>query len=187
MSTFQILHISDLHINTKENFDRSVVLDPLIERVKEDLSNGLRPEIVIVTGDIADTGIKPEYDLAKEVFDDLLFTLKISNDRLFIVPGNHDVNRSKYRPKDIPCYDNMKELNDELENEKYRIDLFKGMEDYFTFINTHYTHLKSKHGNLIPFVSSYDADCKKKIGIIGLNSAWMCRKSPDKGAIAIGE
>ncbi len=58
MSTFQILHISDLHINAEETFDRSVVLDPLIERVEEDLVNGLRPEIVVVTGDIADTGIR---------------------------------------------------------------------------------------------------------------------------------
>ncbi|MEW6416837.1 MAG: hypothetical protein AB1480_01810 [Nitrospirota bacterium] len=48
MSTFQILHISDLHIKTKEDFDRSVVLDPLIKRVIEDLKLDFKPEIVIV-------------------------------------------------------------------------------------------------------------------------------------------
>ena len=31
----QILHLSDLHIDTDNNFDRSLVLDPLIERVNE--------------------------------------------------------------------------------------------------------------------------------------------------------
>jgi len=46
MSTFQILHISDLHVNSKEDFDRSVVLDPLITRVEEDIKNGLQPEII---------------------------------------------------------------------------------------------------------------------------------------------
>lgn len=187
MSTFQILHISDLHINTEENFDRSVVLDPLIKRVEEDLINGLRPEIVIVTGDIACKGIKPEYEEAKKFFDDLLSKLKLSNDRLFIVPGNHDVYRKKYRPTEISSYKNMKELNDELENEDYREDLLRGMEDYFKFIETHYPHLKSKHGKLIPFVNSYNSNCRKKIGLVGLNSAWMCRKSPDEGEIAIGE
>jgi len=49
-SIFQILLISDLHVKAEERFDRSVVLDPLIERVRKDLGNGFSPEIVIVTG-----------------------------------------------------------------------------------------------------------------------------------------
>ncbi len=60
MTTFKILHISDLHISLKDNFDRSVVLDPLIERVKKDRDNGLKPEIVIVSGDIAFQGLKED-------------------------------------------------------------------------------------------------------------------------------
>lgn len=187
MSIFQILHISDLHINTKEHFDRSVVLDPLIERVKTDMRSGFQPEIVVVTGDIAATGIKNEYEMAEKFFKDLRSALGLSVERLFIVPGNHDVDRKRYRPKDIPSYDNMKELNDELENEEYRTDLLKGMEEYFRFVATNYPHLKSRHENLVPFVHNYQATCGKKIGLVGLNSAWMCRKSPDEREIAIGE
>ena len=100
MSTFQILHLADLHITSKESFDRSVVLDPLIDRIKVDLEKEFKPEIVIVSGDIAFKGIKEEYDLAKKFFDDLLKILELKNDRIFTVPGNHDVNRKKYRPKD---------------------------------------------------------------------------------------
>lgn len=94
---FQILHISDLHINdsTDETFDRKVVLDPLIKRITQDLQNGFRPEILAVTGDIAFKGVAREYALAKQFFDDLLSVLKLGQDRLFIVPGNHDVNRKK--------------------------------------------------------------------------------------------
>jgi formylglycine-generating enzyme required for sulfatase activity/predicted phosphodiesterase/energy-coupling factor transporter ATP-binding protein EcfA2 len=176
MSTFQILHISDLHIKPKENFDRSVVLDPLIERLKEDIKSGFSPEIVIVTGDIAYSGKKPEYKIAKTFFDDFLKNLKLSNDRLFIVPGNHDVDFDEYRPNDAPSYENMAELNTDLEKKKYRKDLLKGLEEYFTFIKTHYSHLKSMHDHLIPFVHSYEAKCGKKIGLVGLNSAWMCRR-----------
>lgn len=186
MSEFQILHISDLHINSQENFDRSVVLDPLLLRVKKDLRPDLKPEIVVVTGDIAYSGIKQEYELAKNFFDDLLKTLKLSNDALFIVPGNHDVHRKKYRPSETPSFKDMKALDDELENEEYRKDLFKGMDDYFNFIEKHYPHLKSEHKRFIPFVHSYTATCGEKIGLVGLNSAWMCRKSDDKGKIAIG-
>lgn len=191
MSTFQILHISDLHVSERDNFDRSVVLDPLISRVEMDIRAGFKPEIVVVTGDVAHAGIKSEYELAKKFFDDLLKSLKLSQDKLFIVPGNHDVNQKKYRPNDIPAYETMEALNGELENEEYRRDLFKGMEDYFSFIEENYPHLKDKLERLIPFVTVHPAACGKKIGLVGLNSAWMCRKrkdkEKDKGKIAIGE
>ncbi len=142
---------------------------------------------LLVTGDIAFNGLKKEYDLAKKFFDDLLRTLDLGHDRIFIVPGNHDVNRKKYRPKDIPVYENMPELNRELIDLDYRADLFKGMDDYFSFIENNYSHLQSIDGRLVPFVTSYTARCGKKIGIVGLNSAWMCRKIPDEREIAIGE
>lgn len=187
MSTFQVLHISDLHISTDREFDRSVVLEPLIKRVIEDMKSGFKPEVVVVTGDIAYSGIKKEYELAKTFFDKLLAALGLPDKRLFLVPGNHDVYRKIYSPKDIPVYENMAKLNDELENEDYRADLLSGMSDYFDFVESNYPHLKSKRGKLIPFVYSYNADCGKRIGLVGLNSAWMCRKSPDKEEIAIGE
>jgi len=103
------------------------------------------------------------------------------------VPANHDVDRSKYRPKDIQAYENMKELNVELENNNYRSDLFKGLEEYFRFTETSYPHFKSHDNRLIPFVQAFDAQCGKRIGLVDLNSAWMCRKSPDEREIAIGE
>lgn len=181
-----VLHISDIHIKSgpDKKFDRSVVLDPLLKRIKEDY-NKFQPELVVVTGDIAYKGIKDEYDLAAAFFTDLLDAVKLSPDKIFIVPGNHDVNRKKYRPTDIPSYENMNQLNDELEN--YRHDLFKGMEDYFNFIKTTYLHLKTIKEDLIPFVAPFKTGSGKVLGIVGLNSAWMCRRSPDEKEIAIGE
>lgn len=186
MTSLCILHISDLHIGKKEGFDRSLVLEPLVQRVTEDKGNGLTPELVIVTGDIANKGIREEYDLAKGFLDDLMQAAGLPNEMLFIVPGNHDVNRTAYRPKDIPNYTTMKELNDELENDVYRADLLKGMGNYFSFVAASYPHITPLQNNLIPFVTSYKAKCGKTIGLMGLNSAWMCRKSPDEGEIAIG-
>ncbi len=61
------------------------------------------------------------------------------------------------------------------------------MEDYFAFIEDNYAHLESMHDRLVPLVHVHKADCGKRIGLVGLNSAWMCRKSPDEREIAIGE
>lgn len=189
MSTFQILHISDLHVNSKEDFDRSVVLDPLITRVEEDLKNGLQPEIIIMSGDVAYSGKTEQYARAKRFFDKLLSTLKLTAERLFIVPGNHDVDCDEYAQGESLNFQGMKELNDLLGNKKHRDRCFVGMENYFNYIETNYQHLKSRHGRLVPFVTLYNARCKKRIGLMGLNSAWMCRKSSEneRENIAIGE
>lgn len=189
MSVFQILHISDLHINSQENFDRSVVLDPLIKRVEEDLEKGLQPEIIIMSGDVACSGKEKEYALAKTFFDKLLSTLKLPAERLFIVPGNHDIDCDEYAQGESLNFKGMKELNALLENKKHRDRCFVGMENYFHFIETNYKHLTSRHGRLVPFVTLHNARCKKRIGLMGLNSAWMCRKSSEteRENIAIGE
>ncbi|MCP4267793.1 MAG: SUMF1/EgtB/PvdO family nonheme iron enzyme [Candidatus Brocadiaceae bacterium] len=185
--TFRILHLSDLHTTT-DTFNASVVLKAFINRLKEDKKAGLHPEIVVVTGDIASHGTKAEYDSTKGFFDRLLDCLCMPKEKLFIVPGNHDVNRGKYRPSEkSPEYHDMEELNNELENELFRADLLKGMDEYFTFIEKHYPHLTSRHGRLIPFVSALHAECGKKIGLVGLNSAWMCWRSGGERKIAIGE
>jgi formylglycine-generating enzyme required for sulfatase activity/predicted MPP superfamily phosphohydrolase len=182
---FQILHISDLHISTEKEFDRQAVLDPLLDRLKADKKNGLRPEIVAITGDLACAGKKEEYVKVEEFLKDLRTILALEKRHFYIVPGNHDIDQKKYPPSHIPKYENVSDLNFELEN--YSNDLLKGLEDYFGFIKTNYPHLKPKQGQLIPFVNRYNTNGGKQIGLIGLNSTWMFRKTPDFGRVAIGE
>jgi formylglycine-generating enzyme required for sulfatase activity len=168
-------------------FDRSVVLDPMIERLKKDRGRGVQPEAVFVTGDVAFKGGKHEYQQAGAFFEDLLSAIDLSASRLFMVPGNHDVDRRKYRPRDIPAYETMAQLNMELENEDYRTDLLKGMSAYFEFVESCYPHMAPLEGRLVPFVNVIDTESGQRLGLVGLNSAWMCRKSPDERTIAIGE
>lgn len=75
MHTTTILHISDIHIehNPEKHFDRSVVLDPFLDRIADDYQNGIQPEVVVVTGDIAYKGIRDEYEL-HNYFSKILLT-----------------------------------------------------------------------------------------------------------------
>jgi formylglycine-generating enzyme required for sulfatase activity/metallophosphoesterase superfamily enzyme len=187
MSTFQILHISDLHVSTDKDFDRKVVLDPLLDILREDVEKNLRPEIVVITGDLAWKGKKEEYAKAEEFLTDLRNVLRLGKEQFFIVPGNHDMDRDKYRPTDLPKYESMEKLNVELENEVYRVDLLKGFEDYFDFIKDNYPHLQPEHKRLIPFVYKHETKGGKQIGLVGLNSAWLSRTNPDIGKVAVGE
>jgi predicted phosphodiesterase len=183
-----ILHISDLHIKKGEYFDRSIVFDPLLWRLKLDAEeNNLNPRLVVVSGDLSRQGSKEEYAQATLFFTRLLAVLCLKNENLFFVPGNHDMDRSKYQPSDILVYTDIKALNDELENKDYRTDLLKGQAGFFSFMKQGYPHLQPVDDNLVPFVCSPKTPLSGNVALVGLNSAWMCRKSDDREEIAIGE
>ena len=97
MSGLTWLHLSDWHQKGKD-LDRAVVRDALLKDIQErkEISPDLAEiDFIIFSGDVAYSGRSEEYEAAKEqFFDPLLKACKIGPDRLFIVPGNHDLDRS---------------------------------------------------------------------------------------------
>lgn len=61
-------------------------LDALVE-------DGRPVDIVTFTGDLADWGLSAEYATATPFFDAILARLGLGRERLFVVPGNHDIQR----------------------------------------------------------------------------------------------
>ena len=93
------LHISDLHLRTDDQYDQSVALSSLLM----DLSNLVDKEkyhfdLVFITGDIAFSGKQEEYELAKQFIQNLSSATYVQTDRIFCIPGNHDVDRSRLTP-----------------------------------------------------------------------------------------
>jgi 3',5'-cyclic AMP phosphodiesterase CpdA len=92
MSTITWLHLSDLHFRGNElhTWDENVVLRAFLVDVRERIaSDGLRPDFIAVSGDIAFSGAPEEYTLAERFLDELLEVTDLSKTQLFIVPGNH--------------------------------------------------------------------------------------------------
>ena len=87
------LHISDIHLKGGDRYDQEVVLRALVESVGRFYDEGRRPDLVFMTGDIAYAGKPDQYALAADFFDDLLAAAHLDRSRLFVVPGNHDVDR----------------------------------------------------------------------------------------------
>ena len=101
-----ILHLSDLQFGKNHRFagvDLSGLTNPydsLLERLWDDLqslreSHGLRPDLVVVTGDLAEWAMPLELQAAREFLEKLTDAehLDLPRHRVAIVPGNHDVNR----------------------------------------------------------------------------------------------
>ncbi len=94
----RILHISDLHERgprENESFRRRRVLGSEWERNLEALLKDGPIDLVCFTGDVANWGKPEEYGPATEFIDALLGKLALPRERLFLVPGNHDIDRSK--------------------------------------------------------------------------------------------
>lgn len=93
----RILHISDLHISgdwEREAWRRRRVLGDAWKRNLDDVLQDGPVDLVAFTGDLAFSGRRVEYEGVGQFLDEVLSRLKCPRERLFLVPGNHDVDRS---------------------------------------------------------------------------------------------
>lgn len=72
----RILHVSDLHLGTRE--------DPEVARALTSLIEGAGPELVVVTGDLTHRNKPRQHDAAAAF-------LRGFDTELLVVPGNHDI------------------------------------------------------------------------------------------------
>lgn len=201
MATVTWLLLSDLHFKSGEEFEefnREVVLEALWEDINEQVAAGLKPDFIIFSGDVAFHGRAEEYELAGErFFDPLLEITGLSKDRLFVVPGNHDVDWDEIYPLIVPGMRNLlinrDRVNQFLSSAQERDLAFCKFNAYAQFINTYfegtltfstteyfYTHTIGVQGY--------------EVAILGLNSAWMSAyvkddhgEVTDQGNLLIGE
>jgi tetratricopeptide (TPR) repeat protein/predicted phosphodiesterase len=89
------LHLSDFHVSAYGSYDRDVVLRALVASIAKLRETGHRPDLIFATGDIAAQGKPDEYELAGKLLDDLLDAAGLERRHLFLIPGNHDVDRDK--------------------------------------------------------------------------------------------
>ncbi len=94
----RILHISDLHERGPregESFRRRRVLGEAWKKNLDALLEDGAIDLVCFTGDIADWGRPEEYGPATDFIEALLRQLSLPIECLFLVPGNHDIDRTK--------------------------------------------------------------------------------------------
>jgi predicted phosphodiesterase len=181
MARLTWLHLSDWHQKDKD-FDRQVVCDALIRdisnRTKID-HNLAQIDFIVFSGDVAFSGKATEYQAAKEyLFDPVLKATSLSAERLFIVPGNHDLDRdwvSKMLPSALQKVLNEEECKSWLTDEEERGRLLEPFKAFSAFVSN-YTSQDSPEYASIRMWSDLGG---KKVALLGLNSAWMCGRNKD--------
>lgn len=91
-----ILHLSDLHFKTTRTYDQEVVLNALLDDITKQAELVGKPDLIIFSGDLVhsaddDRVYEKLYDT---LIDPLLRRTNCDHSRLFLSPGNHDIQRS---------------------------------------------------------------------------------------------
>ena len=199
--TLTWLHLSDIHrCSTRDSSGGELVLSRLLEdlRLLRD-SQGLRPDLIFLTGDLA-FGQIPEKPLADQLREGWrwleevreIYEPTVNVRDVFLVAGNHDVDRSRINRKDQFWLKNLAKNHDK--NEIYQLllrggedwrDYMKRLADFEAFVAECCPHLADDSGRCV--FSAIRNKSGLKVGVAGFNSAWSSGTKDDKGNLWLGD
>ncbi len=174
------LHLSDLHVGARGEAAWWTVLDDLWRSLDEWLPRRGPPHAVLLTGDLASSGLPGEYDRLDRFLDRLLARLGRPEPTLVAVPGNHDVRRPKdplaltglrwlreYEADDDAIRDVRRLLWEERRAEAVP-PLFEAWQAWAG------RRLRPTHASFFPgdTTTVLEGDGGLTVGVVGLNSAW---------------
>lgn len=92
-----ILFLSDIHFGRElivwGNFEKRTEIQEKLIHTVATLPENMKPDYIVVTGDIAWTGAEEEYEMAYDWFSRLLSATGLTGEKITFCVGNHDVNR----------------------------------------------------------------------------------------------
>jgi len=108
-----ILHLSDPQFGKNHRFgnlgltEADAQFDTLFQRPSDDLAflekDKVKPQLVVVSGDLAEWGLKKEFEDVLTLLVKLTERLNLPRRHVVIVPGNHDVNRELCQSYFLEC------------------------------------------------------------------------------------
>lgn len=184
----RILHLSDLHVQHQTDWDASPLRVRLVQSVARLREQGQGPDLIVLTGDVANTGDAKEYKLAESwLKDKLLPGAGLGPQDLFIVPGNHDVDRGA-------CASVMVRALEESLRQGPQDQLAKALSDPNTRkqLNTRYKHYLAFLGRLgVAHECAPSWAFRRELRgvglhLVGLDTAWLASGNEVKGKLLLG-
>lgn len=146
-------------------------------------------DIVFITGDVAFNGQISEYELFLDKFIFPLIDVIGSAEKIFIVPGNHDVDREQAKPAArYDLHDEVPEFfdpNEEgLSQRRFIFPRFDGYSETLQkILNPDENWIFSTEG---VFTRVFKKE-KMSVGIMGINTAWLAKGKGDKEHLSPGK
>lgn len=195
-----IVHISDFHFSAAKQKDQTIVVEALLRDLKHlSASEGVHPSIIVFSGDLVQAGDDPgAFDQAAALLlTPVLEAAQLGQERLFIVPGNHDVQRSAVTDLSeaaMRSFSSAKAVN------KFLDDLLHSPGDYGLLtkrLDNFRAFVTRRPGAMIPTYADFLSRCysfvlggSTTVAVACLNTAWRATgatNNTDYGILLLGE
>jgi predicted phosphodiesterase len=182
------LHISDIHLRESTGWAQDIVLS----RMLEDIITRYRsspPDLVFVTGDVAFSGKAKEYQLAEDFLRKLSTQLGLELGNVFVVPGNHDIDRDLEEDAFRGARDHLTAMTDVdrfFASDGRRRTLFSRQREFRDFVNGWspspiYSDSSFCHYRLLKVGSV-------RVRVLLIDSTWLAAGGEDDaGKLLVGE
>ncbi len=195
----RLIHFSDIHLRSPDcDFDHTDENIHIRDLVQKDITeftsaDGKAVDAVLITGDIAFAGKESEYQAAHRWLDSLKEALKLSNDQIFVVPGNHDVDRNKadeLLPRMIrnniesstQGWEREKTITEALRSDHTGAAIFAPMQKYIDFSS----HYGCQISPLLPFWSkSLKLSERVNVEFRGITTPLFSNKNDSRGSLIL--
>ncbi|MDG4477011.1 metallophosphoesterase [Thiovibrio frasassiensis] len=186
-SLIRWLHLSDFHVG-KDDYAGRKMFDYIIEHVRQRKDEGFVPDFIFFTGDLTDKGKACDYETFWLEFVSSLQEV-ISGDissRTFAVPGNHDADRDYHQAfsREEMSAPKSRYFDPNQEGNKLREILFPRFN---AFVENDFSPTK---GDLLKEQGAFahQLDIRgNRIGIVGLNTAWLSKDNHDERKLTPGK
>jgi hypothetical protein len=182
------LHLSDFHIG-KDDYAERKIFGRIHEHVERVVKEGFSPDFIFVTGDVADKAKLGQYSVFNDEFLAPLYEIVGYEliEKTYIVPGNHDVDRSV-----LPAFDrtliaspSSRFFDAIAEGARLRNQqLAPRFKEFTNNISTKVPKewIESEAGTFVDAVNIKGHD----VGIVGINTAWLSKDEHDRHKLTPG-
>jgi len=172
-----IIHLSDIHFQTDQN-PVFLKTQKLVNQIESTIGNN-ELVILLITGDIAFSGLACEYEVASTFLNELKQNItKTKNIHFLFVPGNHDCDLSNTKVRDL-CIKGITEEN----------DVTREVYDSVTEVQRNFREFAAIFNNEIDYGSFHSEYCisidnhKFKFNLI--NTSWISKIIQSPGSILV--
>jgi hypothetical protein len=197
-TTLTWLHLSDLHARLRDDWDFRGVSAAMVHDLQRlQAEHGLRPDFVFFTGDAAygaagGEKMADQYVHVRAFLESVCtaFTPEIPLRHVYLVPGNHDVDRNEITPGETEWLRNpYRKLEDIIppmrDNTKQWRSWVERLAAYRNFLTTcNLLHLEPDDAHLL--WSDAREIAGLRVGVAGFNSSWSCVDKYEKGKLWCG-
>lgn len=185
------LHISDIHVSKRDEWSQDVALTAMCEHIAARRKEGIAPDFILATGDLAFSGKKEEYDIAAGFFDAISEASGVPRERIFCIAGNHDIDRDREKLSFLGARGHLQDQNRVdalLAPDDDMATLLKREEAFRSFLESNFKgQERTRTADGLAYVARLTIE-DVRLAILGLDSAWLAEGGlGDHGKLLIGE